>query len=205
MTVQEVYDLYLRFKKDLSNVSDELFFDWCDEVNRFAYRVVYAHTPDTLATETTINIVTSTASYALPADFLNIDPLGTGLFKVYGGITSSDMYFKTGFGSIDTGYYIKDGFIVFTPIPQASATAVLRYIPSLSRIDSFEDSMVIPDEFIYYVRDAIDCLYDVWDEDVSSEGLADARFVRKLDELARNLRKDASTVGIYTYNNAFRG
>lgn len=205
MTVQEVYDLYLRYKKDLGDVSDELFWDWCDEVNRFAYRIMYAHTPDTLISTSTINVTANTSSYSLPSDFLNIEPLGTGFFKVRNGVVSDDMYFKTNYGSAAEGYYIEDGNVIFTPTPQSSFTVSLRYIPELTTIASYAATMVVPDEFIYYVRDAIDAKYVVWDEDYGVEGPTDSRFVRALDELARNLRKDASTVGIQTYGNYFRG
>lgn len=204
MTVQDLYDLYARYKKDISDVSDELFWDWADEINRFAYRIMYAHTPDTLISTDTISVVAGTASYALPSDFLNIEPLGTGFFKVNNGNASEEMYFKTGYGSDKTGYYITNGNVVFTPAPQSSFTVSVRYIPELTGITSYSDSLVIPDEFIYYARDAIDAKYVVWDEDYGVEGPTDMRFTRALDELARNLRKDASTVGIQTYSNYFR-
>jgi hypothetical protein len=205
MTVQEVYNLYLRYKKDLSDISDDLFFDWCDEVNRFAYRIMMSNTPDTITSVETINLVAGQSTYALPADFLNIQPLGTGFFRVFNGVVSDQMLFKTNYGSPQDGYYIDGTNVVFTPAPNGGGQVALRYVPKIDSIDSFADSLVVPDEFIYYVRDAIDAKYAVWDEDISAEGLADARFSRALDELARNLRKDASTVGIQTYTNAFFG
>lgn len=203
MTVQEVYDLYLRYKKNLGDVSTELFLDWADEVNRFAYRIMYGTDPNRFIASSTVNVVTNTTSYALPTDFENMSPFGCGLYLVSGGIQTDRALPNTGIGSLNSGYYLQAGNIIITPNPQADNTYTLRYIPKLSALDDFSDTMCIPDEYIYYVRDAIDCKYDSWDEDPGAEGLADQRFVRSLDELARNIRKDNAVMGINTNFSVF--
>ena len=80
---------------------------------------------------------------------------------------------------------------------------MLKYIPKIDEITSLDDEVVIPDQFKWYAVDALDCQYDIWDEDVGAEGLADQRFTRKLQEMAQFLRKDTKTVGIQTYGGYF--
>lgn len=197
MTVQEVYDLYLRYKKNLGDVSTELFLDWCDEVNRFAYRIMYGTDTGRFISTNSISVLSNDNDYTLPDDFLTMSPYGCGLYTVD---SQGNVDYKlpiTDYGSQQLGYYINGNTIYITPTPQSNFTIVQKYIPKISALDDFSDSLVVPDEFIYYVRDAIDCKYDAWDEDPNAEGLADQRFARSLDELARNIRKDT---GVYSTN-----
>lgn len=203
MTVQEVYNLFQRYKKNINDVSSELFLDWCNEVNRFAYRILFGTDPQRYIETDTITVLSNVSTYNLPDDFLNIQPLGTGFFVTQNGTPTNYTLPKTGFGSVEQGYYIYRDTFTLTPNPQQNTTIILKYIPQIDQLESFEDDLVIPDEYIYYVRDAVDCLYDMWDEDVPAEGLANQRFNRALDELCRNINKDSKTVGLITYNNSY--
>lgn len=200
INIQTVYDKFLLYKKNLGDVSTELFLDWCDEVNRFAYRILYGQDPNRYLVDYTINVSANTTTYALPTDFLNIEPIGAGVYVNANGLPYPMPLAKSSFGNLNIGYYLTNGNIVFTPIPQNSQVITLRYIPILTTLTSFTDEMVIPDDFIAYVRYALDVLYSQWDEDFSAEGITDARYQRALDELARNLRQDTGTIGIIPFN-----
>lgn len=203
MTVQEVYNLFSRHKKDVSDVSSQLFFDWCDEINLFAYRLIYGSDPERFISENAISVITGDATYSLPVNFLNMQPKGCGIFETDNGVRSDRRLTITGYGSSDHGYFINGSTVNLTPTPQASTTLYLRYIPALATIDAMADTLVIPDEYIYYVKNAVDVLYNIWDEDVSAESVSDQRFIRAMDELARNINQDSKTVGIKTYSNAY--
>lgn len=200
ISVQNVYDKFLLYKKNLGDVSTELFLDWCDELNRFAYRILYGEDPNRFLSVQTIIVTANTDTYALNSDFLNISPIGAGVYVNNGSTTFPIPLTATGYGSQIPGYYISGTNIIFTPLPQSTQTILVRYIPILPTLTAFTDELIIPDDFIAYVRYAIDVLYDEWDEDVSAEGIADGRYARALDELARNLRQDTGVIGLNGYS-----
>ncbi len=195
--------LYTRHKKNLGDVSSTLFIDWCDKINRNYYRRAIGVDPKRFITSSTISVTSATATYAQPTDFLNIQTKDTGIYIVNNGVDTDNKLAETGFGSSSVGYYLSSGNIVFTPAPTTSQTYRLRYIPTITAITALSTVMVIPDEYIEYAKDAIDVLYDIWDEDASAEGMADQRFTRAIDELCSNLRRDTGAVGIETYSGSF--
>lgn len=201
MTVTTVKSLFQRYKKNINDVSNDLFWDWSNRVNLFAYRIMYGEDPAQFMISNTITV--SGATTALPAGYLTMEPLGCGFFVVNNGTQSSTRLPRTFIGSGTTGYYLDGTNIVFTNVA-TSTVLTQRYIPKLTAITTDSQSFVVPDEFIYYVQDAIDVLYDQWDEDGADEVVADQRFMRSLDNLALNLRKDAGTVGINTNASLFR-
>lgn len=203
MTCQEVLDALTRRKKNLADLPTATFLDWCDEMNRFAYRVIYANEPERYFSSETYNVIAGTSAYNLPDDFYNMQPLGSGFFIVQNGQPLPQTIPKTNVGSNYDGYYLQRDQVIFTPVPQQNATVLFRYIPQIDRITSLSDTLVIPDEFFWYTVDATDVAYDVWDEDPGAEALADQRFARKLSELAKFIRRDPSTVGLNTNSNAF--
>lgn len=203
MTCRELLEALTRRKKNLADLPEQTFLDWCNEVNLFSYRVLYANNPEEYLTTTTVTTAPNQQTYTLPDNFLNIQPLGTGFFLIQNGAATEYKLPKTWQGSYDTGYFLQGDTIYFTPVPQATAQYLLKYIPKIDEITSLDDEVIIPDQFKWYAVDALDCQYDIWDEDVGAEGLADQRFTRKLQEMAQFLRKDTKTVGIQTYGGYF--
>ncbi len=204
MTCQEVLDALTRRKKNLADLPTATFLDWCDEMNRFAYRVLYNCEQARYVTSETYNVVTGTQSYALPEDFLNIQPYDTGFFIIdANGNTTDRQLAVTQQGSQTAGYFLQGNQVFFTPIPQATQQIMLKYIPRIDRITDLDDTLVIPDEYLWYAVDAADVAYDVWDEDPGAEALADQRFTRKLSEMAQFFRRDPQVFGIKTYSNYF--
>lgn len=212
--LQTAYDALARLKKDISDVSQPTFIEWCDFVNKFIYRELIATEPERYITDGTVTAIAGTYSYALPADFRDITPLGCGLFEVNDDGTYSDRKLaKTSFGSQIRGYYISKGNIILTPTPKQTETFTLRYIPAPTKLTTIAQYFtadgtvtgveVVPDEYLMYLREALDVQYSVWDEEVGAESYADARFARVLDELIRNIRKDVSTYGISDFSSTY--
>lgn len=203
MLVSDLWTLFLAHKRNLGDVSPALFIDWCDEINRFAYRIIYNTEAEQYITRQNITVIPGTADYDLEATVETMDTRGCGVFVVDNGVDTSAQLPRTGFGSGALGYYINGSSIVFTPVPTATATYALRHVPTINAITAMTSLMVIPDSFKYYVRDALDVRYTVWDEDPNGEGGADQRFVRALYELGKNISIDNSVAGLDTLSGFF--
>lgn len=204
MTVQDVKTIFTRYKKNINDVSNDLFYDWCSEVNLYAYRIMYGEDPGQFLVSNTITITPGVTTYALQTNFLTMEPLGSGLFPVYNGVQDDTPLPRTYLGALTKGYYLDGSNIIFTGLESTTTVVTQRYIPKVATFTSLAGIFVIPDQFIYYVKYAVDVLYDQWDEDGADEGIADQRFIRVLDNLALNLRKDTAAVGVRTFAQAFR-
>jgi len=212
--LSEAFASFSRLKKDVSDINSAIFIEWCDFINKFAYRIVTAIDPERYITAYTLTALTGNNSYTLPTDFRDIKEWGTGIYinTPTGSITEGRLA-RTNFGSQIRGYYISGNNIILTPTPVRNETYTLRYIPkvtALTLIDQYftqdgttSGKEVIPDEYMMYVRSALDAQYTVWDEEVGAESYADARFVRSLDELARNLRKESAVYGMPDFSVIF--
>ena len=190
ITVAEARTALLNLKRDLSDVSDATFIEWCNHINRYAYHQMSGIDPERFISSSTINVVSGTSSYSLPADFESIQAFGTGLYYVDdNGDDTEKRRPLTSFGSQTYGYYVTGSAVVLTPEPEDTETYKLRYIPKITALTATTDSLVIPDEYLLLVVDALDALYSKWDEDSGAEVLADQRYTRALNDLALNIKR----------------
>jgi len=136
---------------------------------------------------------------------------GCGVFEVDdNGDDTTNQVPMTEIGSIVQGYYINGGNIVFTGI---TGTYQVRYVPDITTIDALTDYFtldtsisgveIIPSDYTDFLMKALDVMYDQWDENVGMEGIADARFVRLLDEFARNINRSPAVYGLDDFSNSF--
>jgi hypothetical protein len=177
-------------KRDISDVDAATRIQWLDYINKFAYKILIGTDPERLMSTQNYTVTTSPSSQALPADFSTIGTGGAGFYYVdSNSVQSSARLVRTGTGRQSVGYWISGTNVVFTGI-NATQALILRYVPAVTAITAVSDTMAIPDEFEQYALNAIDVLYDVWDEDLGAENFADLRFVRSLDEFVRNVRKE---------------
>ena len=212
LQIQTAYNAFGRYKRDITDVSLATFNEWADFVNKFAYRKLVEVDPERFLLSTTFTVTSSPQTSALPGDFKNVLPKGAGFFvRTSDGDDTEKELARTGFGSTTPGYYITSTNVVFTGMD--SQTIVLRYVPTITTIDNLTDYFtvstasggveIIPDDFLEYTVKAIDVLYSQWDDDVSSESFADARFIRILNELIENFRKDPDVYGLYDFTNNY--
>lgn len=207
ITVQQVYDKFARYKKDVSDVITALFIDWCDTVDKDLYRRLGSVDPERFISEYTYTNPTAT-SYALPAGFNMMDVLGTGLYfydSVQGKITDKRLP-VTGPGSALLGYYISGSNIVFTGEGQGTQTYIMRYMPSPTAIDAMTDyftidtlsngKVIIEDEFIDVLVKAVDVQYCQWDEDTQAEANASQRYAQVLSDMEGNYKRTPMVFGI---------
>jgi len=203
ITITEAKTLLENLKKDISDVSDATFINWCNNINNFAYKIMCGVDPERFISTSTVSVVSGTSTYALPATFKSIDYQGCGVFDLDGNSQPVDTARLplTGAGSSTVGYYISGSNLCITPQPSASDTYTLRFIPSLTQLTSTSDSLCIPDEYEEYVTRALDVQYCIWDEDKNSEVFADARFQRALSEFAKDVKKAPFTASLPNISN----
>lgn len=209
LQVQDAYDAFGRLKRDITDVSLATFKEWCDYLNKFAYRYLVGIDPERFISSSTVSVSAGTSSYSLPADFRSMQAMGTGLFDVDDNGVAKTLAL-TGFGSANKGYYVSGSNVVLTPNPTQSATYTLRYTPDVTTIDDMTDyftvdttntgNIILPSEFKEYVVKALDVFYNQWDEEVGMESFADARFTRALTELAQTYKRTPGVYGLDDYS-----
>lgn len=203
---------YELLKDDISDVGVALFVSWCNRVMNFVWRKLRASDPERFITSQNYTPSTAVYSEALPTAFGKMDILGCGFFLLDGsGNATTTQLAKTGPGSAQIGYYLDGGNIVFTNAQDN--TYVFRFIPKQPKFTAMSDyftldktdtgTIIIDDEFMEYLIDAIDIKYDQWDEDVVSEGNADQRFANVLSELMEEFDRDSQSISIQTPYNAY--
>lgn len=224
ISVEQAYNALLRRLKDLSDVPDETFIEWCDFINRFIYRAELGTDPSRFIQESTLAVVAGQSAYPLldyvtDSNFRSASEWGTGLFQinVQTGLPTDQPLVITNPGSSTQGYYIQgDGetaTINITPQPQQSINYMLRYMPTQEKLEFFGDyftldttlqtARTISDEYLLYVVNALAVQYQIWDEQEGAESYADARFVRSLNELLDYIRKQPPVYGLSDFSLTF--
>lgn len=192
-------------KRDISDVSDAVFLQWCNYGARSLYRKLSNQVPERFVLTHTYTSVTS-GTQALPNDFNNIQSVGTGLFEVdsTGAVTDRQLI-KTRYGSTEKGYYITGSSVVFTGINTAT-TYILRYLPDLVKytdvstdyftLDGEDDGVeLIPDEYEEALVADLCKFYEQWDDNAGQESLDDFRFTRCMNEMLGDFDKDVHVFG----------
>ncbi len=213
ISAQQALDAFGRYKRDVSDISNTTFLEWCDYVNKFAYRKLAGIDAERFMDQSnTYTVTTEPQTEALPSDFEHVESLEAGFYIVDdNGDDTTQRLSITGFGSTKLGYYIQGTNVVFTGINDTK-TIRLRYIPVNTAITALADyftidtlvggAEIIPDEYLNYIVKAVDVFYAQWDEDPAAESLADFRFTNVLNEFLGNIRKGPSAFGTpdYTVN-----
>lgn len=213
-TLTEVQTSFLNLKKDISDVSQQIFIEWNNFTARFIYRKLRATDPERFIDQSnTFSVSAMPQTSALPLDFRDINPEGCGFFEIdKDGKDTQRRLPPTGFGRMDQGYYISKGNVVFTGIEDGTQFR-LRYIPELVDFTALGEYWtldglvtgveIIPDEYRKYIVDAINVLYVQWDEDFTVEAIIDQRFVRALNEVIQEVRKEPDAHQIPDFSSSF--
>jgi hypothetical protein len=206
MTVAEARAEFLKRKKDTSDVEtiSGTFLLWCNYVNRYAYRQLTNIMPESFIHTQVYTTVVGTESYTLPTDFQDIIPQGTGLYEIsQAGVNTDNRTATTNFGSTKNGFYLTLNSIVFTPKPVEAKSYNFRYIPLLTDLTSESSEFVIPTRFSQHIMNALDCSYNIWDEDNNAEVFNDERFIRTMDELVALIKPDSQAYILPDFSGAY--
>ena len=189
MTAADARSALQSRKEDISDVGNQLFFDWCNKINHYLYQNIKGYNPGDYSLTNDYTVSASPSTQSLPSDFRDVSELESGVFRVdSNGNVTDDTLPLTGIGSQQVGYYISGSNIVFTGINNGN-TYKLVYFPTLSQVTLTTNTLIIGVEYQDYIVNALDVCYTIWDEDVNAEVSADQRFVRSLAELLDNFRK----------------
>lgn len=181
-------------KGDITDVTNDIFIYWADYINKFFYRYLAKVDPEALISTSNYTVTTSPSTQALPATFGHINTYGAGFYKLDGSTITSDMLARTGVGRTDRGFYITSTNVVFTGITSESFT--LRYIPVPTKLTAVGDSLIIPDRYSFYMVQALDVIYNQWDEDAGMESLAGQRLDNELMMALQDIRKEPTVYQI---------
>jgi hypothetical protein len=208
LQVSDIKDAFGRLKRDITDVPNDTLVEWCDYVNKTAYRLILGVDPDRyIDSSSTYTVTASPSTQALPATFMNLQPINTGFFLVDSNGDTQTRLPETGPGSSNKGYYLDGSNVVFTGI--ANEVYRLRYVVQPTKIDDLTDYMtldtsvsgapIIEDQYLEYAVKAVDVLYNQWDEEPGSESLADFRFIRVLNEMLSNMKKTPASYNMEDY------
>jgi len=204
--LQQAKNSFQRLKKDISDVSDTLFVEWCQYIVNYLYDQIVGTTDDRLRKSYSFSFSSGASTITLPTDFDAINVGGTGVFltDTSGNVVSA--LTKTSFGSTEYGYYLDGNSLVITGAPYTSQAAILRYVgdaPVFSALTEYFSSdktltgtPIFKDADLEGIVRALDVQYCIWDEDISMEALADQRFVRALSQILSRARRTVETYNL---------
>ena len=196
ITLTQARATLLNFKKDLSDVSQDVFIEWGNFANRQFYDFIVGIDPERFITTSNYTVSSAPQTSALPATFYHIQPLGTGFYRIdSNGDDTEDSLTRTGHGSRLQGYYISSTNVIFTGIDDGTQYK-LRYIPILTTLTALTDSIVLDEIYMEALINDLDRLYSMWDEEAGMESLADFRFVRTLEALGNTVRREPDAFSI---------
>jgi len=105
--VSDLKSAFARRKKDISDVSNETFFDWCNQVNYFLYNKIKGWNFNEFRGEAFFTVSSSPSTQALPSDFKDLSEHESQIFiRNTDGRDTNQTLTRTGFGSEDRGYYL---------------------------------------------------------------------------------------------------
>lgn len=213
INLQQAYDALKNLLKDISDVPLTTFIQWCDFINAFTYRYLLGVDPDRFLKQVSFPITTGVSTYALQSDFRDMETWNTGFFITNNSSPSQTLSQRlplAGPGVGFPGYYISRGNYIFSPTPTQNITLTQIYavvqaplfdIGQYFTLDGTSSSpAIIEYEYLQYVVRALAQQYMVWDEEVGAESYADARFVRALDELCENIRRQPQAMGMLDFS-----
>lgn len=203
-------------KKDISDVPNDTFIEWCNFIGEAVYDSVKGTDPERFVnTSTTFTVATDPQTNSLPSDFDDIQSWDMGFFEINDSDSKDTdiRLIRTGPGSRQRGYFITGNTdVVFTGINNGTQFR-LRYLPirtdAAALADSFtidatgSGAVLIPDGKLRFMVAALDTLYTIWDEMPGDEVLADQRFVRQLSLLLSNVRREPDAYGMPDFTVTF--
>lgn len=212
-TVKTQYGL---FKKDISDVGSADFLQWTNFIGEQVYDAVKGTDPERFVdTSNTYTVSADPQTTALPSDFGDISSWDMGFFSVNSSTSkvSDRRLVRTGPGDGRPGFYVTGNTnVIFTGINDSSQYN-LRYLPTRTDATDVTEyftldgtssgAPLIPDGKLQYLLKALDVLYTQWDEVPQDEILADQRFMRQLDQLILNVRREPDAYGLSDYSSTF--
>lgn len=216
ISIQTARTALLEDLKDISDVPQNTFIRWCQYINSFVYRYLLGVDPERFIKEVPFQVLNNVSVYPITdimTDFRDFQTENTGLFMTDGnglntgvrlsltvpGNSSSNNSGIWNNTMVTPGYYINQGNFIIVPVPTKNYLLIARYSPEITILNNVNQYFtvdgtdtgfpIIPYEYLEYVLRALEVKYQIWDEEVGAEGFADQRFMRVLNELCENIRR----------------
>lgn len=190
ITVAQARTEFLQRKKDVSDIDAiaGTFLKWCNYVNRYLYRELTNIMPEGFIKSQTYTVSAGTTTYALPSDFQDIIPQGTGMYLVVNGLQTDTKLPMSSFGNQSMGMYLTGTLgastsIVMTPTPTDTKVWTLRYIPLLADLSAEASEFLLPARYSEHLMNVLDNCYDIWDSDNNDEIFNNSRVIASIQEL----------------------
>lgn len=204
ITLTQAKNSLARLKQDISDVPQATFIEWGNFGNRQFYDFINGIDPERFVNQaTTFTVSAAPQTSSLPSDFMNIQPLGCGFFRIDdNGDDTDNRLVRTNFGSRTQGYYIQGTNVVFTGTDDNTKYR-LRFIPILTTLTALSQTIILDEIYLQHFVLDLNTLYEQWDQDPGAESLADFRFVRSLEALGNNIKKEPGAYAIPDFANNF--
>ncbi len=228
ISLQTAFTSLQNLLKDISDVPQSTFVQWCEFIQEFTYRYLTGVDPERFIKEIAFPITAGVQIYPIQSDFRDMQTWNTGFYMtddqgVNTGIRlplttpgsggSSNGGLGLWWGGAFAGYYLNGSNYVFTPNPTKNLILIQRYTPVVTPLVSINQYFttdgtitgfpVIPGEYIQYLVKALAVQYMVWDEEVGAESYSDARFTRTLDELCENIRRQPQAMPMLDFSGIY--
>jgi hypothetical protein len=142
--------------KELKLINDDDAFSWLNESYSIALNELnLVNSEYTVQDEEDISVVSGTKEYSLPSDFSDV-------VSVYNDDDDCEIPFISltdvpVHDNENTGnalrYYLRGSYIGFSPTPTDSFTVKLRYKAKSGVLTSYSDTVDLPDNNFYYLKD----------------------------------------------------
>ncbi len=182
LTVIDCKNLLASRKKDISDVSSDVFLNWLNELQETVYPYLYNNQDKYIASQS-ISVVAWTSNYTIPN--WNREPLWTGVY-------------------LDWEWYDEDNYkiiwdnLILTTQPTTNFILEYKYVPELPDLTEINDDVTIFNTSMKkLVTEWLDELYSTWDEDWLNESNASQRFIRELDKLPTMDNADLPVINNY--------
>lgn len=152
-SVKKVFDSFFSQlnNKELKLITNEDAFRWLNEgYSIMRNELNLTNDEYTVPADDTISAVSGTAEYDLPTGFSDVVSIWYGTDKVYlDSISLSEVDEWDSSTANTTKYYLRGTKIGFSPEPTASRSYSLKYKKTGSTLNSYYDSIEIPDNNFY--------------------------------------------------------
>jgi hypothetical protein len=189
ITVTNAWSSITDSAKDISDISDDTKLRGASYVNQAIYNALSKNDSERVISAQSVSVVVGTATYTLPTNFETINAPNCGVFIVDNGVDTNAEYAYTGFGNSSQGYYVSGGDLVITPVPTATATLKLRYIPKVNNFTALSDTFCCEDRFLEHVSRLLLVFYKLQDNNTFDFQMFSQLSIPTLNDFVQNISR----------------
>lgn len=164
LTIEEFKNYWTRNTGRTLPTNEEIY-DVLNEIDQTLYPELSLAFPEKYMSEDSISVVSGTAAYNVPSDFSDIRSDGCGVVKLDADGGIEEVFPYTSPHSVQTGFWIDDANVTFTPEPAVTEARTLRYIPEFAEHNATADTLLLPSKSKRLYKKWFTKLIDIQDEE----------------------------------------